>query len=336
MPPIPREPLHFGEIFKTTVWGGWRLKRLLGKELPAGEPVGESWEVADHPNGQSVVDDGPLSGTSLHDLVARDESGLIGRKNALESGGRFPLLVKYIDASQALSVQVHPDDAWAKAHGTGDAGKSEAWCVLQAAPGSKIARGFVAGVTEPSFIAALNAGTVEKLLNFVQVRRGDVIDISAGTVHALGAGVLIAEVQQSSDTTYRVWDWGRAGLDGKPRELHHELAFDVIHYDLPPKTGPLVRPEILSRERPWHERLVAGDKFTFDRFTSNEPFDVRPAALKSFVILLVTEGEGKLSWDEGSRPVRRGETLLLPGAMKLARVQPKGRVEVLAVSLPLK
>ncbi len=336
MPPIPREPLHFGEIFKSTLWGGWRLKRLLGKELPSGETVGESWEVSDHPNGMSVVDEGPLAGTSLHDLVVRDEHGLIGRKNALESGGRFPLLIKFIDASQSLSLQVHPDDAWAKKHGTGDAGKSEAWCVLQAALGSKVARGFVGGMTKEKLAEVLRAGQVEKHLNFVEVRRGDVIDVPAGTVHSLGAGALIAEVQQASDTTYRVWDWGRMGADGKPRALQQALALDVVSFDAEKSHSPLVRPEILIRERPWHERLVANDKFTFDRLTSNEAFDVRPLALKSFVVLVFTEGEGKLAWEEGSRPVRRGETLLLPGAMKSARVLPKGRVEVLAISLPLK
>ncbi len=137
MPAIPRAPIHFGEIFKATVWGGRRLQRLLGKNLPAHEPVGESWEVSDNPHMQSVVDEGPLAGASLHELVARDETGLIGRRKALESGGRFPLLFKFIDASQALSVQVHPDDAYAREHENGEAGKSEAWYVVQSAPGSR-------------------------------------------------------------------------------------------------------------------------------------------------------------------------------------------------------
>ena len=336
MPAIPRAPVHFAEIFRTKVWGGRRLQRLLGKRLPPREPVGESWEVSDHPNGQSVVDDGPLAGTTLHDLVQRDESGLIGRRGALAPGGRFPLLFKFADAAQPLSVQVHPDDAYAREHGAGESGKSEAWCVLQTAPGARIARGLVPGITRETFAEAIRANAVERLLRFVEVRRGDVVDLPAGTVHALGAGVLVAEIQQSSDATYRIWDWNRTGLDGKPRELHVESALDVIRFDETSKGGPLVHPEVLVRERPWHERLVANDAFTFDRFTATEPFELRPAALKSFVVLSVTEGEGALAWDGDSRPVARGQTLLLPGAMKSVAVKPRGRMELLAMSLPLK
>ena len=350
MPAIPRAPVHFAEILKTKVWGGRRLERLLGKHLPPKEPVGESWEVCDHPNGQSVVDEGPLAGTALHDLVARDESGLIGRRGALETGSRFPLIFKFVDATQPLSVQVHPDDAYAREHGGGDAGKCEAWCVLQAAPGSKIARGLKPGVTRASFASAIRSGAVEGLLNFIEVRRGDVVDIPAGTVHSLGAGVVVAEIQQNSDTTYRVWDWSRAGLDGKPRELHVDRALDVIRFEeyaigrpgggagtacRAPTTG-LVRPEILVRGRPWHERLVANDRFTFDRWTATEPFGLRPVEMKSFIILACTDGEGALEWEGASRPVRRGDTLLVPGAMKSVTVKPRGRMEWLAMSLPLK
>lgn len=179
---------------------------------------------------------------------------------------------------------------------------------------------------------AIEDDTVRDLLEFTEVRRGDVVSVSAGVVHALGPGVMVAEIQQNSDMTYRVYDWDRMGLDGKPRELHVEKALDVINFG--EQGEPLARPEVLSDERPRHERLVANDKFTFDRYASGEPFELSPADLESFVILTCVEGRAVLACPDGSRTVRRGQTVLVPAAVKTVEVRPEGPVELLTMSLP--
>lgn len=334
MSAIPQSPIHFHEIFKVKVWGGRKLETLLGKDLPAGEPVGESWEVSDHPHGMSVVDAGPLEGKTLRELVERDEVGLIGRGGALETGGRFPLLCKFIDAADYLSVQVHPDDAYAREHEKGDPGKSEAWYVMDAEPGARLARGVKPYATRETFARAIEEKTVERLLEFVEVKRGDVLTMPAGMVHALGPGVMVAEIQQNSDTTYRLYDWGRVGLDGEPRELHVRKALDVVRWD--EQGEPLVTPEVLKDECPRHERLVANDKFTFDRYRAGVSFDIRPRELESFVILTCTDGRAELLFGGGSRRMRCGQTVLLPAALQTLTVRPLGTVELLAMSLPLR
>ncbi|KPJ51947.1 MAG: hypothetical protein AMS16_07100 [Planctomycetes bacterium DG_58] len=330
---MPAAPIHFREVFKEKVWGGRKLETLLGKALPPEVPIGESWEVSDHPHGESRVDEGPLAGKSLHELVQTDEAALVGRGGALEVGGRFPLLYKFIDAADYLSVQVHPDDDYAREHESGDPGKTEAWYVIDADEGAKIARGVRAGTTRETFARAVEEDTVEQLLTFVPVKRGDVMSLPAGTVHALAPGVLVAEIQQNSDTTYRIYDWGRVGLDGKPRELHVEKALDCINFD--EQTEPLVTPEVLEEEHPRHERLVANDRFTFDRYSSDWAFEVRPGELQSFVILTCTRGRADLMFPADTRGIRRGETVLLPAVLEDLHVQPDGDVELLAMSLPL-
>ena len=329
---IPAAPIHFREVFKEKVWGGRKLETLLGKSLPPEVPVGESWEVSDHPHGMSVVHGGPLDGKTLRELVASDEASLIGRTGALEAGGRFPLLYKFIDAADWLSVQVHPDDAYAREHGKGDPGKTEAWYVIDAEDGAKIARGLKPYATRETLARAVEDDTVRDLLEFVEVKRGDVVSVPAGVVHALGPGVMVAEVQQNSDTTYRVYDWSRMGLDGKPRELHVEKALDVINFG--EQDEALVTPEVLEEQHPRHERLVANDKFTFDRYTSDWSFDVRPGRLRSFVILTCTYGRADLMFPAGTRGIRRGETVLLPATLEELHIHPVGGVELLVMSLP--
>ena len=330
---IPAIPIHFAEVLKTKVWGGRRLETLLGKTLPNGEPVGESWEISDHAHGESRVDEGDLAGTTLHDLVLQDEVGLIGRAGALEVGGRFPLLFKFIDAADWLSVQVHPTDAYARTHEGGDPGKTEAWVVIDAEPGAKIACGLVPGTTRDAFARAIADGTVETHLRFVEVTRGDVVSMPSGVVHALGPGVLVAEIQQNSDTTYRVYDWGRVGLDGKPRELHIEKALDVINFG--PQPEALVTPAVIEQAHPKHERLVANDQFTYDRYASDWSFELSPAMLGSFVILTCIHGRADVQFPTGARSIRRGQTVLLPAALDEVHVAPDASVELLAMSLPL-
>jgi len=334
MSAISALPIHFREIFKVKPWGGRRLETLLRKSLPPGEPIGESWEISDHPHGMSEVDGGELAGRTLRELVERDEVGLIGRRGALELGGRFPLLYKFIDAADFLSVQVHPGDDYARKHEEGDPGKIEAWVVIHAEPGARIAHGLKGGATRRTLSRAIASGTVEEHLRFVEVKRGDVLVLPAGTVHAIGPGVVVAEIQENSDTTYRLYDWGRMGLDGKPRELHVGKALDVI--DFAGSSEPLVRPQVLRDGDARHERLAANEKFTFDRYSHDAPFEIRPAELESFVILSCTGGRAELVYPQGTCTMTLGETLLVPATLSTITVRPQGPVEILVMSLPMK
>jgi mannose-6-phosphate isomerase len=216
-------PLTFRPVYQTLVWGGRRMERWR-PGIPDG-PIGESWDLADHKAGMSVVADGPLAGTSLAALVAAAPSELVG---AGFRGGPFPLMVKLIDASQRLSVQVHPDDALARQLGVGDNGKTECWLVLD--DGGSVYQGTRSGVDRAGFAAALAAGTVADTLNHFDAAAGDFFFLAARTVHALGAGCLIYEIQQTCNVTFRVWDWGRLGLDGKPREMHVAQSLDTIDF----------------------------------------------------------------------------------------------------------
>lgn len=330
---IPGAPVHFREIFKPKVWGGRRMEQVLGKRLPPNKPIGESWEVSDHPNGVSSVDEGELAGTTLRALVEADEAGLVGRRGVLEVGGRFPLLFKFIDATEYLSVQVHPDDAYAAGHEKGDPGKSEAWYILYAEPGARIGIGLTGRMTREEFAEAVESGAADELLRFIDVKRGDVIDIPAGTLHALGPGIVLAEIQQNSDATYRVFDWGRAGLDGKPRDLHIEKALDVIDFGM--IDAAPAKPRVLSERGPRHERLIANVKFTFDRYLSDAPFEVTPAELKSFVMIACIGGRAELSFPGGRGAIELGQTLLLPATLSRLKIEPRPSVELLAMSRPV-
>ena len=215
----PLYPLRFEPIFRRYLWGGRRLGTVLGKPIGEGSDYAESWEVVDHGADQSRVAFGPLAGTTLGELVREHGHELLGRHHPQP---QFPLLIKLLDAQQKLSVQVHPNDEQAARLDTPDYGKTEAWVVLAAEPGSRIYAGLKRGFDRPALERELNRGTCELCLHHFEPRVGDCVFLPAGTVHALGGGLLIAEVQQSSDTTYRLFDWNRVGPDGRPRALHIE------------------------------------------------------------------------------------------------------------------
>jgi mannose-6-phosphate isomerase len=251
----PLPPLKFTPIVKPLPWGGRKLETLFSKVLPDWLPCGESWEVVDLPEDQSVVAEGPMAATSLSSLVKTRSDELLGEAELLM--GRFPLLFKLIDATQTLSVQVHPDEEAAGRIGGGARPKTEAWYILQADPGAVLYLGLKEKIGREELRAALQAGTVGDLLNAVEVQAGDFIYLPSGSLHAIGSGILLAEIQQASDTTYRVFDWNRMGLDGKPRQLHVEEALESINFDLrgkPPHAGPLsgrpgIRCKLFSFER---------------------------------------------------------------------------------------
>ncbi|MEZ4636436.1 MAG: type I phosphomannose isomerase catalytic subunit [Caldilineaceae bacterium] len=222
-------PLQFAPVFKDYPWGGRNLETVLGRAIPSGI-VAESWEISAHPNGQTKVINGPLTGSTLAEIQQSLGIDLVGERNrrALDLG-KFPLLIKLLDANEWLSVQVHPDDAYALAH-VDEFGKTEMWVVLYAEPGAELIYGLKPGIDRASFAESIAQGRSQDALNRVHVQAGDVVFVPAGTVHALGPGIIVAEIQQNSDTTYRIYDWDRLGNDGKPRPLHVEEALKVIDW----------------------------------------------------------------------------------------------------------
>lgn len=230
-------PLLFEPVFKDYIWGGRNLATQLGRQLPDGI-IAESWEIAAHADGTTRVANGPLAGTLLTELQDRYGLNLIGTNNAwAEMRGKFPLLIKLLDANDKLSVQVHPDDDYALAHEGNELGKTEMWVVLHAEPGAAIDLGVRAGTTPGKLAAAIEDGSVEDLLHVLPIQAGDTVCVPSGSLHALLGGSIIAEIQQNSNTTYRVYDWGRT-RDGQPRPLHIRQALDVIDFSQVEPTLP--------------------------------------------------------------------------------------------------
>ena len=308
-------PLRFVPVYKKYIWGGRRLETVLGRELGPEPRYAESWEISDHPHGRSVVKDGPLAGTSLGELAATRSDELLGPRHAQP---RFPLLLKYLDAKQRLSLQVHPDDDLAARLGLDDTGKTETWLVVEADPGSLIWAGFNRSVDRQSVQAAIRDGNLEGLLHKFEPSPGDCVFLPAGTVHALGEGVLVAEVQQASDSTFRLFDWNRIDDDGKPRTLHVENALLAIDYGQGP-VGP-VRPR--PTERSSVERLVESDRFIIDRFSVHSPQVVGSEGTCHVVTIL--SGSVSMEGEVGAEPLRLGQTILLPASLEPVTFKPAG------------
>jgi mannose-6-phosphate isomerase len=233
-------PLTFQPVFRDYIWGGRNLETLFGRQLPPGV-IAESWEISGHASSPTQVDQGYWRGCPLPHVLDALGVNLVGRRGAaMLSRGRFPLLIKLLDANQDLSVQVHPDDVFAGMHEHGELGKTEMWYVLHARPGAELVYGLKREATPASLRQAIEDHAPERELHRLAVQAGDAIFIPAGTVHALLAGIVVAEIQQNSDTTYRLYDWGRVGADGKPRPLHIDKALRVIDWARaePPKVEP--------------------------------------------------------------------------------------------------
>ncbi len=267
---------------KDYLWGGNRINEIFNKNIDL-SPLAETWECSTHPDGPSIVSSGEFAGDDLARLfLAYPEfwSPKFGRVS------EFPLLVKFIDAKQSLSVQVHPTDEYAQKVENQPRGKTEVWYIIDAEPDAKIVYGFSRKVTPDEVAEAAKNGTLESLLNFVPVKAGDVIPIPAGTVHAIGAGILLAEIQENSNLTYRLYDWNRVGADGKPRQLHVEKAKDVMICDsVPPFSGQF------REEKPGRETLVENKWFRFDRLV-NEGVSQLEKDKNIFNIFLCIRGSG--------------------------------------------
>ena len=308
------------------VWGGRALEQALGLTLPAGEQVGETWELYDRPEGSSVLRG---SATTLAELMATQREELLGRGVKPGHGGKFPLLIKYIDAREALSVQVHPDEEQARARG--DGGKNEAWIVLQKGPNARIIRGTKPGVTEEQFRAVAATAAVEELLWKFTPEVGDCIHVPAGTVHAIGPDVVVFEVQQNSDLTYRLYDWGR------PREVHVQDALAVTRLGAE-GTASGGRPVVPPQQLPDGSTLVVeAPQFRVRRFT------VAPTAQGNgrmvlptegtFQVVNVTAGRGVLGWHSAGNDqplfLQTGDCAVVPACIEQVFFSPIGRMELL-------
>jgi mannose-6-phosphate isomerase len=321
----PLYPLRFRPIFRQYIWGGRRLETVLGKTLGPGDRYAESWEICDHDADQSVVESGPLAGTTLHDLVSHHGAALLGRHHPQP---RFPLLWKFLDAAQTLSVQVHPDDARAARLDPPDMGKTEAWVILAAEPGSKVYAGLKPGVDRPRLADAMRQGTCESCLHAFNGKPQDCVFLPAGTVHALGQGLLVAEIQQASDVTYRLFDWNRLGVDGKPRPLHVEQALEAIDYT----RGPVGPQQPRPTGRPGVDRLVECDKFVLDRWEFDQPQEA--GGDQRCHIVAVLEGTVEVEGDPTGAALGRGQTALLPAMLGKTTLRPLDKTVLLDAYIP--
>ena len=321
------QPLQFTPLLKRIRWGGRRLGSKLGKPIGGEHDYAESWELCDHGADQSLVAQGPLRGQSLQRLILEHPREIFGQHAALR---QFPLLMKFLDANDRLSVQVHPNDEQARVYDPRENGKTEAWVIIDAEPGSRIFAGLADGVDRTTLERALKAGDVEQCLQSLDVAAGDCVFIPAGTVHAIGEGVLLAEVQQSSDLTFRLYDWGRVGTDGKPRELHLEQALACIDFDREPVRK--ATPTLVANGTGRVEEVVRCPYFVIRRHLTSQPFAL-PADDRCH-ILTVLRGSLDLFAGDASLPLRLGETVLLPATALPARLVPAGDVTLLETFLP--
>lgn len=314
-------PLLLAPAGKDYLWGGKRLKTEFGKQLPL-QPLAETWECSVHPDGPSIVRNGAFSGQSLRDVL-KQHPEYMGKRVS----GELPVLVKLIDAEQDLSVQVHPDDAYAGAH-EGDNGKTEMWYVLDAAPNARLVHGFAHNVTIDQLREGVATDTISKHLQYVPVKAGDVFFIPPGTVHAIGAGILLAEIQESSNVTYRVYDYNRRDKEGRLRPLHFDKAIQVLNMRA---EGDVKQKPRLIRYYPGCSREILGRCAYFEveriQVSKGLSFEVSE---NSYQILLCVDGDGGLEAPDERRPLRfkKGDCIFLPASL--------GRCHILGTTTLLK
>lgn len=303
-------PLRTQPYFRDYIWGGRKLETVLGKKLPADGAWAESWEIIDHAEHQSKIVNGQLEGHTLRQLATDHPRWLFGDA-PLQS---VPLLLKYLDCQRVLSVQVHPNDEYGQKMSPPDLGKTEAWYIVDKEPGAKLYAGLRSGITAERLRAALEEGAVEECLHVIEPNVGDCVFIPAGTVHALGAGLLVAEIQQASNTTFRLFDWNRVGSDGNPRPLHVEQALDVIDFQAGPRNV-----QIATTNSPNRQTLVQCNKFNLDRIHHIDSAVVGGDG--RFHIITAPYGNVELNWNAAAETgphvevLQAGQSLLLPAGL---------------------
>ncbi len=311
-------PLKFEPIYKKKIWGGNRLADVFSRDLSENN-IGESWEVSTNSGGVNKVKNGPLAGINLFDLFKKYPEQITG-KNIEE----FPLLIKFLDANQNLSVQVHPDDQYARANDEGY-GKTEMWYILEAEPDAELILGLKPCTTRDILESALESQKLEPLLNRIKVRKGDVFYIPAGMVHSIGKGILLAEIQQNSDTTYRLYDWNRTDKEGNPRPLHINEALEIINYN---RQYSSRENKLTYRNKKYKKSfLVASPHFITEKVQVNDSYSLNPENEKHFYILITLKGSGTLSFKNENLKIQAGETILLPASLSV--VQLEGDMKIL-------
>lgn len=326
-------PLIFEPIFKQRIWGGRNLQRLLDKHLPPDVRIGESWELADLPSEESRVANGPQEGRSLHELVEQWGRDLLGSAALVQ--GRFPLLVKFLDAEEVLSVQVHPDNEASRQLGPDVRPKYEAWYVIDARPGAAIYCGLKAGVTREMLAAASKDGTVGDLLMKYDAKPGDCFYLPAGTVHAIGAGLVIAEPQTPSDVTYRLFDWNRIDpKTGQGRELHLEQAIRVTRPEYTTKDIIQERRPLSGLGRVKATRLTVCEAFIIDQYEAPAGATL-DAAGGQLAVWMMLAGSGRVSAEgQYDVAVTRGNTVLLPAGLVQGTFRAESACTWLKVTVP--
>ncbi len=304
-------PLLFIPAMKDYLWGGRGLLKM-GKTLPEGI-IAESWEISGHPDGPGKVANGSLAGRTLPDLLSEYGRSLVGSALPESALTMFPLLVKFIDANDRLSVQVHPDDQYARVHENGSLGKTEMWVVLDAKPGAKLVYGLKPGVSKEQFARAVTEGSIASCLNEIPARKGDVFDIPAGLVHAIGSGLMMVEIQQNSNATYRVYDYDRVDASGMRRPLHIGKAIDVIDFSPLPEAGCAAVP-VENGQGATQTTLVANRYFVVERCEVDGTL-CGEADGSRFELIILLEGNARMTYPGGEMPVRMGDSLLIPAEL---------------------
>ena len=321
-------PLKFEPILKTIVWGGEKIAPYKGIETEQ-KHIGESWELSGVAGNESVVADGPLAGRTIASLVQEYKADLVGKHVYANTGDEFPLLIKFIDALADLSIQVHPNDELAAVRHNGSKGKTEMWYVVDAEPGAHLLTGLTKKITPEEYAVKVADGTITDVLARYDVHPGDVFFLPAGRIHAICGGCFIAEIQQTSNITYRIYDYGRLGLDGKPREVHTELAKDAIDYTVYPDYRTHYTPE-----QDEEQVVVSCPYFTTSIYDLTLPYAKDLSNIDSFMVVMCLSGSGTLEVDGEEVPVRQGETVLIPATADDICFVPADSMKVLTSYIP--
>ena len=316
-------PLKFNPILKTIVWGGEKIAPYKAISTDQ-HHIGESWELSGVKGNESIVAEGPLAGESIASLVRRFKGELVGEHVYENTGDEFPLLIKFIDALTDLSIQVHPDDEMAARRHNGSKGKTEMWYVVDAEPGAHLLAGLTKAITPEEYSARIADGTITDVLARHEVHPGDVFFLPAGRIHAICGGCFIAEIQQTSDITYRIFDYNRLGLDGKPRELHTELAREAIDYKVYDNYRTQYTPEQNEEVE-----LVSCPYFTTSVYDLTLPYARDLSEIDSFMVVMCLSGNGSLEVDGDAIELHQGETVLIPAAADDLCMVPDGSMKVL-------
>lgn len=318
-------PIRFKPIYKELIWGGERLREEYGKK-DAPKMTGESWEISMVEDNISVVSNGFLKGNSLEEITEVYMGDMVGDAIYEKFGTFFPILIKFIHSNDNLSIQVHPDDAYAKEH-HGDVGKTEMWYILEAEKDSKLIAGFKRNTDREGFLKSLKDGTVVDLMNFEAVKKGDILFIPTGRIHALGPGIVLAEIQQTSDMTYRIYDWGRTDKDGNPRELHIDHGLEVMDFTLQENYltpyKPLLNNSVRVADCPY---------FTTQYIEFDQPVDKDYNFIDSFVIYMCMEGKVNIHYPGGNaETIQKGDTIMIPAALKELSLIPQQKSTILEI-----